>query len=116
MTTRRAFIGALAGGLLAAPLAAEAQPAGKVWRVGLIFVGSGGFEPETNLNSRAFVLGLQEHGDTLGHNLSIEFRAAEGKQEQLLALASELVRLNVDVIVTPGILATVAAKRASRSR
>ena len=66
MTTRRAFLGTLAGGLLAAPLAAEAQQAGKVYRVGLLFITSrvsemAGPEP-VNPGARAFVQGLRALG------------------------------------------------------
>ena len=113
MTTRRTFLGTLAGGLLAAPLAAGAQPAGKVWRVGLIYFGTRSFDPEKYDFDRAFVLGLQERGYTLGRNLAIESRTAEYKGERYPALAAELVRLKVDVIVTLGTLASVAAKRAT---
>ena len=110
---RRRFVTITTLGLASRRAVAEAQPAGKVYRIGLIYFGSRGFEPTTYPEDRAFVLGLQEHGYALGRNLSIEFRTAEGKQERYPALAAELVRLKVDVIVTPGTLATVAAKQAT---
>ena len=110
---RRRFVTITTLGLASRRAVAEAQPAGKVYRIGLIYFGSRGFEPTTYPEDRAFVLGLQEHGYALGRNLSIEFRTAEGKQERYPALAAELVRLKVDVIVTPGTLATVAAKGAT---
>ena len=47
LVDRRAFIGTLAGGLLAAPLAVEAQPAGKVYRVGYVWIGAPGSESNT---------------------------------------------------------------------
>ncbi len=112
MTTRREFIGTLAGGLLAAPLAAEAQQAGKVWRIGLLETGRT-FAPESLPNHKALMQGLQEHGYIVGQNMLIEIRGAAGKQERLPELAAELVRLRVDILVTPGTLTTLAAKRAT---
>jgi putative ABC transport system substrate-binding protein len=93
---RRAFIGTLAGGLLAAPLAAEGQEAGKGPRVG--FLG-----PRTRADAApyldAFLIGLREIGRVEGKNIFIEYRWAEGRQERLPDLAAELVRLKVDVIL-----------------
>ena len=86
---RRAFIGTLTGGLLAAPLAAVAQQAGKVFRIGYLGVGS----PDL------FRQGLREAGYVEGRNLAIEWRDAEGKTEGFGDLAADLVRLKVDVIV-----------------
>ena len=103
---RRAFIGDLAGGLLAAPLAAEAQPAGKVYRVGYLSAGS----PSEYLNQ-----GLKELGWIDGQNLIVERRWAEGKNERLPALAAELVQRKVDLIVAPTEPAALAAKNATSS-
>jgi putative ABC transport system substrate-binding protein len=104
VTTRRAFIRTLAGGLLAAPLAAGAQQAGKVYRIGYLSLGS--LEsPETRASLDAFRQGLRERGYGEGQNIVIEYRAADGKIERLPALATELARLKVDLIVagsTPG--------------
>jgi len=103
---RRAFIGTVAGGLLAAPLAAGAQPAGKVYRIGYLSTGSG-----TSSNPRileAFRQGLRELGWVEGQNIVIEYRWADGRLDRLPDLAAQLVRLKVDVIVaspTPGALA-----------
>ena len=102
---RRAFIGTVAGGLLAAPLAAEAQQAGKVFRVGVLWVGS----PELLRQS------LREVGYVEGVNLAIEWRDAEGKPERFGDLAAELVRLKVDVIVAANPAATFAPKRSTES-
>jgi putative ABC transport system substrate-binding protein len=103
VTTRRAFIGALAGGFLATPLAA-AQQAGKVARIGYLVTGS--LESsETRVTLEAFRQGLREHGYVEGQNLVIEYRAADGKIERFPRLATELTRLKVDLIVagnTPG--------------
>jgi putative tryptophan/tyrosine transport system substrate-binding protein len=102
---RRTFISTLAGGLLAAPFAAEAQPAGKTPRIGWLTS-----SVVHNRNVDAFRRGMQ----ALGYrDISIEFRAAEGKTDRLPVLATELVALGVDVIVTDGGPAAVAAKRAT---
>ncbi len=113
MITRRIFTGTLAGGILISPLAVHAQQAGKVWRIGILETGGGLFAPESNPAEKAFMEGLQEHGYTVGQNITLEFRGAAGKQERLPELAAELVRLNVDILVTPGTLATLAAKHAT---
>ena len=109
---RRAFIGALAGGLLAAPLAAEAQPAGKVPRVGFLAASSA----SDAANARwieAFRQGLRDLGYVEGRNIVIEYRYAGEKYERLSALAAELVRLKVDVIVSHGTPGPLAAKHAT---
>jgi putative ABC transport system substrate-binding protein len=102
---RRTFLAGTGAGLLAASLPAEAQQAGKVLRIGVLGVGS----PELLRQS------LGEVGYVEGRNLAIEWRDAEGKTERFDALAVELVRLKVDVIVAlvPG--ATLAAKKATAS-
>jgi putative ABC transport system substrate-binding protein len=104
VTTRRAFLGALAGGLLAAPLAAYAQQPAKVARIGYLVTGSPE-SPETRTVLAAFRQGLREHGYVEGQNIVIEYRAAEGKLERLPDLAAELAGLKVDLIIagnTPG--------------
>ena len=108
---RRAFIGALAGGLLAAPLAAGAQPAPRNARIGYL---------ATNLATTphlqdAFRQGLRDLGYVEGRNLVIEYRSAEGKPDRLAVLAAELVALNIDVIVAPGTPQALAAKQATRT-
>jgi putative ABC transport system substrate-binding protein len=87
----------LVASLLAAPLAAEAQPAGKVYRIGVIVTSA---PNETEHLIRALSEGLRALGYVDGRNIVMEKRYAEGRQERLPALAEELVRLNVDVIVT----------------
>jgi putative ABC transport system substrate-binding protein len=104
---RRAFLGSLAGSLLAAPLAASAQPAGKVYRIG--FLGT----VENPRGWEAFLQGLRELGWAEGKNIATERRFSEGKQERFRDLAAELVRLNVDVIVTSTTPPTLAAKNAT---
>jgi ABC-type uncharacterized transport system substrate-binding protein len=103
-----AFI--LALGILAAPLAAHAQQAGKVPRIGFLGVTS-----ESAFGDRlgAFRDGLRDRGYVEGKNLVIEFRWAEGHYDRLPALAAELVGLPVDLLVTHGAPGTWAAKRAT---
>jgi len=113
MLLRAALTVVLALGLLAAPLAADAQPAGKVARIGWL-----GFpslaEPRTAETLGHFRQGLRELGWLEGQNLVIEYRFAEGRAERFSDLAAELVRLQMDVIVTAsGEPAILAAKRAT---
>jgi ABC-type uncharacterized transport system substrate-binding protein len=97
VTTRREFIGALAG-VLAAPLAADAQQPAKAARIGYLAPGS--LEsPESRVILEAFRQGLRERGYVEGQNIRIEYRAADGKMERIPRLATELVRLKVDLIV-----------------
>ena len=104
---RRTFLGALAGGLLAAPLAAEAQQPPKTARIGFMSLSSG---PTPTMDISP---GLRELGWIEGQNLAIEYRWAASREDQLPALAVELVRLKVDVIVTSSTQAAQAAKRAT---
>ena len=101
---RRAFVTGL-GAVLAAPLAAEAEQAGKVYRVGYLSSSATVFEP--------FRLGLRELGYIEGQNLSIEARLAAGKIERLPELAVELVKARVDVIAAVSPPAIEAAKKAT---
>ena len=112
MTTRRAFIGTLAGGLLAAPLAAEAQQAAKGARIGYL---ASNLAAGPHLHE-AFRQGLRDLGYVGGRNLVIEYRDAGGKLDRLPALAAELVALKIDVIVAAGgTPAALAAKQATRT-
>ena len=106
LATRRVFLATMSLGLLA-PLVAEAQPTGKVPRIGVLYPGAG--VPELLRQS------LRDLGYVEGQNLVIEWRDAEGKTERFDALAAELVRLKVDVIVASVPGATFAAKRATAS-
>ena len=108
---RRTFMATLAGGLLAAPLAAEAQQAAKVPRIGYL-----ANNPAGSLHlTEAFLQGLRDLGYVEGRNLVIEYRAAEGKWDRFPALAAELVALKVDVIVAANSLAVLPAKQATRT-
>ena len=111
---RRTFLATLAGGLLAAPLAAEAQPREKVPRVAYLTPWSDS-DPGRQRGLEAFRQGLRELGYVEGRNISIESRSAEGKDDRLPALAADLVRSKVDVIVTLGGAATQAAQQATRT-
>ena len=104
---RRAFIGTLTSGLLGAPLAGEAQQAGKVNRIGLLSPVSQG------LGIEAFREGLRTLGYVEGHNIVVEYRSAEGRFDRLPDLAAQLVRLKVDVIVAVVTQASLAAKNAT---
>ena len=103
---RRTFVCWLTLGTLAAPLAGEAQQPTKVPRVGFLTPASG-YEP--------FRQGLRELGYLEGKHLIIEYRFAEGKLDRLPALAAELVRLKVDIVVAVGGPAVHAAKKATET-
>jgi putative ABC transport system substrate-binding protein len=92
MISRRRFVSGIGAGLLA-PVAAEAQQAGRVYRIGFL---SGTTVPDL---IEALRQGLRERGWIEGQNLALEDRSAESKFEQVPQLAGELVRRNVDVIV-----------------
>jgi putative ABC transport system substrate-binding protein len=109
MISRRAFLGTVAGAVLAAPLAAGAQQTGKVYRIGWLAIA-----PPNPGNSSvwdAFIAGLREGGWVEGQNLIIEGRYSEGRSERFPDLAAELVRLNVDVIVPAAGPTTLNAAR-----
>ena len=112
MLERRTFIGVIAGGILAAPLAARAQQAAKVPRIG--FLGNSTAALEVNLVG-PFREGLGELGYAEGRNILIEYRWAEGKYERFPALIAELIALKVDVIVTAGTPASLAVRKATTS-
>ena len=103
----------LALALLASPLAAEAQQAAKVARIG--YLATAPAEAASPHLREAFRQGLRDLGYVEGRNLVIEYRDAEGKVERLPALAAELVALKVDVIVASGTLAALAAKQTTRT-
>jgi len=94
--------------LLAAPLAATAQPGGKVWRIGVLTV----LAPESP-RWAPFHQGLRELGYVEGQNIAFEWRLSGGRPERFPALAAELVRLQVDVIVAGDNPAIAAAQQAT---
>lgn len=105
---RRAFIALLGGATIAWPSALRAQQARKVPRIGYLSPGT-----ELSPRERAFLQGLRELGYVDGKNILIEYRFAGGDFKRLPALALELVRLNVDVIVARVTQASLAAKEAT---
>ena len=109
MINRRTFLAGTGAVLLAAPLAAEAQPAAKVVRIGYLTVN---VAPD---RSEAFHQGLRDLGYVEGRNLVIEYRDADGKPERLPALAAELAALKVHVIVAATTVAALAATQATKT-
>ena len=109
---RRRFIEVIAGGIVAAPLAAEAQQAAKVARIGYLAF-SPLESPETRVALDAFRQGLRESDYVEGQNIAIEYRSADGKIERFPGLATELARLKVDLIVAPNTPAARAAQQAT---
>jgi len=107
---RNIFSVALCVLLLALSVPAEAQQPAKVPRIGYL---GGGYSAANLPRLQAFRQGLREAGYIEGKNIVIEYRYAEGKRDRVPALAAELVRLKVDVIVTSGPLATRSAKQAT---
>jgi putative ABC transport system substrate-binding protein len=93
-----------------APLAAEGQQAGKIYRIGMLETTSMALNAA---NLDAFRQGLRELGYVEGRNFMIEYRSADGRRERFPELATELVRLKVDVILTRGTPAVMAAKNAT---
>jgi len=107
---RREFIALLGGTAVAWPLAARAQQAGKVHRIGVLETIS------TTLNVANFYAlreGLRQLGYAEGQNLVIEYRSADGRDDRFPGLARELLALKVDVIVTRGTPAAKAVKNAT---
>ena len=107
---KKTFVSLLTTFLLATISLAEAQLAKKVFRIGLL---SGNRPSPMPTNIEAFRQGLRELGYVEGQNISVEYRFTEGKDERYAILAAELVNLRVDLIVTLGTQATVAAKQAT---
>jgi putative tryptophan/tyrosine transport system substrate-binding protein len=106
---RRAFLQASAYAILAAPLAAGAQLAEQIPRIGVLRPTSA-----DNPYTASFRQGLRDLGYVEGKTILVEYRFADGKYERLPELAGDLVRLKVDVIVTDG-PGTHAAKQATKS-
>ena len=107
------FISLLGGAAasLAWPFAAHSQPTARVWRIGVLET------VPTDLNVANFDAlrrGLRELGYVEGRNYLIEYRSADGRAERFAGLAAELVALPVDIIVTRGTPAAIAAKRPPR--
>jgi len=109
---RREFITLFAGTTVGWPLAARAEPANKIARVG--FLGSATAAGSAQ-SVKALREGLKALGYVEGKNILLEFRWAEGNYDRLRELVAEFIRLNVDVIVTHGTPGTQVAKAATKS-
>ena len=109
---RRTFIAGAASGLLTAPFIARAQQIGKTYRIGILEAVP---VAQNAANLDALRRGLRELGYVEGRNLIIEYRSAGGRAERFPDLAAELVRLKVDLIVTRGTPAAMAAKNATEA-
>jgi len=107
---RLEFISSFALGILAAPLAAEAQQGRKVYRIGVLDGGS----RQLAVSARLLPPALRELGYVEGQNLTIEWRFTEGDAARLPEFATELVRLNVDVLLAGFMPEILAAKRGPR--
>ena len=109
---RKTALGSIlfAGALLAVAVTAEAQQPTKIPRIGFLSAAS---SSAIAARVEAFRQGLRELGYVEGKNIFIEWRYAEGKPDRLPALAAELVRLKVDVIVTEAPTSTRSAKQAT---
>lgn len=110
MIDRRRFVLGTVVAFLATPLTAEAQQAGKVYRIGFL-------SPVSELGAvparEAFLQGLRDHGWVEGRTITLEFRFAEGRLDLLPGLATELVRLRPHVIVSASNAAVAALKQAT---
>jgi putative ABC transport system substrate-binding protein len=108
-TARRLALAALGLSLVAAPISTEAQKAAKVYRIGVLDTAP----TLPNANIDAFRNRLRELGYVEGQNVVLEYRSAGGRPNAFPALAEELVRLKVDLILTRGTAAVTAAKNAT---
>jgi putative ABC transport system substrate-binding protein len=107
---RRTFIEIVGGAAVTWPLAARAQPSGKVYRIGFLGVTS---QAEYARFVDPLRVGLRQLGYEEGKHIVIEYRWAEARYDRLPELAAELVKLNVDVIVTHSTPGSRAAKQAT---
>jgi putative tryptophan/tyrosine transport system substrate-binding protein len=108
MMDRRAFIVIVGASILPVPLAAEAQHAPRIYRIGFLY------GPPVTAGARIFEEALADLGWVKGRNVTIEYRSAEGHLDRLPTLAAELVALRMDLIVANSAPETNAAKQATR--
>jgi putative ABC transport system substrate-binding protein len=104
---RREFITLLGGATAAWPLAARAQQANKIWRMGILDTAT---RELNSANMDVFLKRLREFGYVEGQNLIVEYRSADGRNERLPDLVSQLIRLNPDVAVVRGTPEVLAVK------
>ena len=107
---RREFITLLGGAVIASSLTARAQQSGTLYRIALFSPGTAGATPELR---GAFIEALRDLGWIEGKNVIYEARYAENRLDRLPELVAELLRLNVDVILTAGTPGIRAAKNAT---
>ena len=107
---RRAFLVTLGAGLLTAPLAAQGQLPGKLYRIGMLERTSTAMNAD---NVDGFRQGLRELGYVEGRSFAIEYRSADGRDKRFPELAAELVGQKVDLILTRGTPAALAVKNAT---
>jgi putative ABC transport system substrate-binding protein len=105
---RRRFLRTIAGTILAAPVAAEGQQAGKVPRIGIL-------DPGIPHLFAAFRDAMRQRGYVEGQNIAFEVRSAQGRPEQIRGLAAELVKLGPDVIVSAANLPLNALKQETKT-
>jgi putative tryptophan/tyrosine transport system substrate-binding protein len=110
---RRGFIALLGGTAITWPLAARAQPAGRAFQIGILTLGVTG--PRATHWWQPFIDELRELHYVEGNNLLITYLGADAQPERLPALAADLVKAKMDVIVTTGVRETLAASRATSS-
>src|SRR5688572_3381952 len=115
MRTRRRLFLLTLGAALAAPFSSYGQGSGSFRRIGFLATRSRSTPENPDVYYDAFVDQLGKLGYVEGKNLSIEWRFADGKYERLPQLASELVKMNVEVLVTHSSPGTRAAQRATRT-
>jgi putative tryptophan/tyrosine transport system substrate-binding protein len=116
MNARRDFLITLGAGALAAPLASFAQQQRKVWRIAFLLPTTSESKPgEPSAHGAAFVSEMQAAGYAYGVDYVIETRSADGDYERLPALAKDLVRQNIDIIIPLSPIAVSAAHKASKT-
>src|SRR6185369_11231732 len=98
--------------LVLAPLASEAQPTAKLYRIGMLETRSAALNAT---NFEAFRVGLRELGYREGQHVEFAYRSSDGLNERFPDLANELVRLKVDLILTRGTPAALAARNATKT-
>src|SRR5215813_4744338 len=103
----------LAVGLTLAPIVAESQQAGKVYRIGCLLLPPLAEKP--SVDRQAFLRGLRDLGYDEGRNITIEYQSAAWNRELLPDLAADLVARKVDVILAAGPQATLAAQEATKT-
>jgi putative tryptophan/tyrosine transport system substrate-binding protein len=111
VVTRRAFLGTLAGSLLGAPLAGEAQQAGKVYKIGLVF----NILPPTFPEKWAFYERMMELGWVYGRDFLGEYRVYGDQYDRVPHMAAELIRAGVDIFVVQGGLEAARVQQVTRT-